>query len=163
MKLRIWLCLVVLVMLAPRMARAQTGEFRVNGGLMTGLGSGGTTLKPLIRASFSFVKSKFSFGPEISWASDKERIFGIGVVSRFQLGSSQLHPYLVGGLGGNYWRGSAYGTAGLFTGSIGGGISLVSRRSIDLTLESRLHKNLQNYGGGNWDFISVAAGVRVGW
>ena len=104
MKLRLWVCLVLPVLIAPQMVRAQTGEFRVNAGLITGLGSGGTPVKKVASASFSFVKSGFSLGPEVSWAFGEERILGIGVVSRLRIGSSGLRPYVVGGLGGGGCR-----------------------------------------------------------
>lgn len=162
-KYQVSLWLVLMVIIAPK-AGAQTGEFRVNAGLITGLGSGGTPLKKVASASFSFVKGGFSFGPEVFWAFGPERILGVGAVSRLRIGASGLRPYLVGGLGGNYWRGKNYGTAGLFTGSIGAGVSFVKRRGVEVTFESRVHRNLQNYGGvGNWNFISVVAGVRLGW
>ena len=144
--------------------QAQTGELQVSAGLMTGLGTGGSPVKPIANASFSFVKSGFSFGPEVSWAFGQERILGVGVVSRLRVGSSGLRPYLVGGLGGNYWKRNDYVTAGLFTGSIGVGVSLAARRGSGVTLESRVHHNLQNFeGGGNWDFLSFAVGGRLGW
>ena len=163
MKPRMWLCLVVLVMVAPRNARAQTGEFRANAGLMTGLGSGGAPVKPVTSASFSFVTSHFSMGPEVSWAFGEERIFGIGLVSRFHVSTRGVRPYVVGGLGGNYWKRNNYVTAGLLTGSLGAGISLAARRSVDLTLETRVHKNLQRDAGGNWDFVTLTAGVKFQW
>jgi hypothetical protein len=155
---------VLSAVVVPQETWAQTGELRVNGGIMTGLGSGGSPVKPLTSASFSFVKSSFSFGPEVSYAFGEEHIFGIGVVSRLRLSSGGLRPYLVTGLGGNYWKRDPYVTTGLLTGSAGVGVVLATRGGLGLTLETRIHKNLQNYGGGgNWDFVSIAGGVRLGW
>jgi hypothetical protein len=148
----------------PDPARAQTGELRLAAGLLTGLGSGGSPAKPVASASFGFVKSRFSFGPEVSWAFGDERILGVGVVTRLRIGANGLRPYLVGGLGGNYWRRSEFVTAGLFTGSVGAGVSFARRGGTELTLESRVHHNLQNYGGGGtWNFITLAVGGRLGW
>ena len=161
---RIFLGVALVMLAAPPFLRAQTGEVRVHAGAMTGLGADGAPLKTTINGSFSFVKAAFSFGPEMSYAFGEQHILGLGVVTRVRLGAKGWRPYLVGGLGGNYWKRDGYVTAGLFTGSIGAGIRLPTRGGPDLTLETRIHKNLQNYaGGGNWDFVSVAAGVRLGW
>lgn len=143
---------------------SQTGELRVSAGMMTGIGAGGSPVKPVTAASFTFVSRGFSLGPEVFYAFGQERIFGLGVVSRLRVGSGRFHPYVVAGLGGNYWRTESFGTAGLFTGSLGAGIELAQGGNLGVTLEGRAHKNLQNYSGeGNWDFISVAAGIRLGW
>ena len=155
---------VTLMTLEPGAARAQTGELRLNAGAMTGIGSGGASLKPVTSASFAFVNSGFSFGPETFYAYGEERIWGIGAVARLDLGSGRHKPYLVGGLGGNFWTLPNFGNAGLFSGSLGGGILLVQNRHLGITAEARVHKNLQNYsGGGNWDFVSLTGGVRFGW
>ena len=98
------------------------------------------------------------------YAFGEQHIFGIGVATRIRLSAGGLTPYLVGGLGGNYWKRDDYITAGLFTGSVGAGIVLATRSGKGFTVETRIHKNLQNYGGGgNWDFITLAGGVRLGW
>jgi hypothetical protein len=154
----------MVLMLAAGPARAQTGELRLNGGAMTGIGSGGASIKPVTSASFGFAKSNFSFGPEVFYAYGEERIWGFGVVARLGVGSGRVKPYLVGSLGGNYWKQSNFVTAGLFTGSVGGGMLMVRNRHLGITAEARVHKNLQNYsGGGNWDFVTLTAGVRFGW
>jgi hypothetical protein len=139
---------------------AQTGEIRFTAGFATGIGSGGLSPSPVTMASFSFVKSSFSFGPEVLYVYGDPRIFGIGVVSRLTLGSRAVRPYLVGGLGGDYWKRSQGVTAGLFTASLGAGFHL----SRHIIVEGRVHQNLQNYtGGGNWDFVTIMAGGKIGW
>jgi hypothetical protein len=160
-----WMVLgVVLAGLLPGRVTAQTGEFRVNGGLAAGLGSGGFPSSPFVSASFSFVKSAFSFGPEAGYAFGSDRIFAIGAVARLRVSSGRLRPYLVGGLGGNYWHRVNFGSAGLFSGSLGAGVILAERSPAGLTLEVRMHQNLQRYGGAeNWDFITVGGGIRFGW
>lgn len=156
-------CVSALV-IAVRSGHAQTGELRVGAGAMTGLGADGSPVKPVTVASFSFVKGSFSFGPEVFYAFGAERIFGIGVVARLRVLPGRLQPYLVAGLGGDYWKLENYVTAGLFTGSLGAGIYLTRSNTLGITLEARVHRNLQNYsGGGNWDFVSIAAGIRLGW
>jgi hypothetical protein len=158
------LIVVLLGSLTGQPGEAQTGEFRAGAGAMTGIGADGSPGKFVTTASFSFVKSRFSLGPEILYAFGENRIFGIGAVSRFRIGSSPLHPYLVAGLGGNYWRADDFVTAGLFTGNLGAGLSLTRGETLGVTLELRAYRNLQNYsGGGNWDFVSITSGVRLGW
>jgi len=142
----------------------QTGELRISAGVMTGMGADGSPVKPVTAASFSFVSRGFSFGPEVFYAFGDQRILGLGGVARIRIASGRFHPYLVAGLGGNFWRTESFGTAGLFTGSLGAGIELARNNNLGMTMEGRAHKNLQNYSGeGNWDFISVAAGIRLGW
>lgn len=161
---RFFLCVALAVVMGIRAGWSQTGEVRIQAGGLTGLGSGGSPVKPMISGSFSFVRSAFSFGPELMYAFGEQHILGIGVATRIQLSGAGRRPYLVGGLGGNYWRRDGYITAGLFTGSVGAGIVLATRGGMDFTVETRIHKKLQNYeGGGNWDFISIAGGMRLGW
>lgn len=156
--------LIPLMTLPFRSAAAQTGEFRVNAGLASGVGSDGLPPTVATTASFSFVKSSFSLGPEVLYVGGSERIFGIGAVARLYVGSGTLRPYLIGGLGGNYWKRQQFVTAGLFSGSLGAGLSVATRGALGVGLEARLNKNLQRYGGGgNWDFVTVMAGVRLGW
>jgi hypothetical protein len=153
----------VTLILTTQTASAQIGELRVNAGLANGLGSNGLPLNPVTTASFSFVKSSFSLGPEVLYVFGTARVFGLGAVARLRVGSGPLRPYLIGGLGGN-WHRQDFLTPGLFSGSLGAGVSLSRAAPMELTLEARLHKNLQRYGGGgDWDFITVAAGVRFGW
>lgn len=159
------LAIVLPLLITPcRSAGAQTGELRVNAGLASGIGSDGHPVARATTASFSFVKSSFSFGPEVLYVAGEQRIFGIGGTARLRVSSGPLAAYLVGGLGGNYWKRQEFVTAGLFSGSLGGGLSLATRGALAITLEARLYKNLQRYGGeGNWGFATVTAGVRLGW
>jgi hypothetical protein len=154
----------VLCGLVPGTVPAQTGEFRLNAGLAVGLGSEGLPASLVSTASFSFVASSFSFGPEILYVTGDPRILGVGVVSRLQLNFRGFRPYLVGGVGGDYWQRPMHVTAGLFTGNIGAGIRLGGDSQLALVLEARAHKNLQNYqGGGRWDFVTITLGGRLGW
>ena len=163
-RLTIMVTVSALLVGAARPGHTQTGELRVGAGAMTGLGADGSPVKPITTASFAFVKGTFSFGPEVFYAFGEDRIFGIGVVARLRILSGPLQPYLVAGLGGDYWEFRNYTSAGLFTGSLGAGIHLARSNTLGLTLETRVHKKLQNYsGGGNWDFVSLAAGIRLGW
>jgi hypothetical protein len=144
--------------------QAQVGEVRVSAGAMTTSGFGGGRVKPVTVASFSFVISRFSLGPEVFYAFGEEHIFGIGAVARLRLSSSRVAAFLIGGLGGNFWKGDEFVTAGLFTGNLGAGLSLDGPGNMAVTLEGRLHKSLQHYSGvGNWDFASITAGLRLGW
>ena len=163
-RVRILVTVSALVVVAAPAGHSQIGELRVSAGAMTGIGADGSPVKPVTAASFSFVIARFSFGPEVFYAFGDRRIFGIGAVARFRVTSGRLGPYLVAGLGGNYWNLGNYGSAGLFSGSLGAGIYLTRSNTLGVTLETRVHRNLQHYsGGGNWDFMSVAAGVRLGW
>ena len=165
MKQKWWVAgLILSVVGLPRLAVAQTGEFRMQGG--TFLGDGGeSSVQVATTASFSFVKSHFSFGPEVLYVFGSPRVLGIGAVARYRIGSSRLAPFLVGSLGGDYWKNrDDFITAGLFSGSLGAGLELSATRGPTVTLEARGHKRLQNYsGGGNWDFLTITAGVRFQW
>jgi hypothetical protein len=156
--------LVLSVVGLPQVAGAQTGEFRVQGGTFWG-SSGGSSVQVVTTASFAFVKSNFSFGPEALYVFGSPRVLGIGAVARLRIGSSRLAPFLVGSLGGDYWKNRRdLITAGLFTGSLGAGLELSGTRGPSVTLEARGHKRLQNYsGGGDWDFLTITAGVRFQW
>jgi hypothetical protein len=148
----------------PQVVGAQTGEFRAQAGTFWG-SAGGPSAQQAANASFAFVTSRFSFGPEVLYVFGSPRVLGIGAVARLQIGSSRLTPYLVGSLGGDYWKSrNDFITAGLFTGSLGAGVQLSGTRGPSVTLEARGHKRLQNYsGGGNWDFLTITGGVRFRW
>jgi hypothetical protein len=160
--MRFVLVLAAVLMAAAGPTGAQTGELRLSTGLASGIGSSGLPATGLASASLAFVSSSFSLGPELLRIFGPTRVFGIGAVSRVRLGSGRITPFVVGGLGGDFWKEEPGIVQGLFTGSIGAGVELGAVSG--LALEFRAHKRLQRYAGpGNWDFITVTVGGRLGW
>lgn len=158
-----WAGTALLLMLLSRPGSAQTGELRMNAGLAQGIESGGLPTGLAANASFSFTVGGFSFGPEGLLVPGNERVYGLGGVARMRLSSRGLAPYLIGGLGGNYWRTDGLGTTGLFTGNLGAGVGFGPEKNVGVEL--RIYENLQRLAGGpgNWAFITLTGGIRIGW
>jgi hypothetical protein len=160
------LLLPCLMPVAAGRAAAQTGEIRGNAGIAGGMESGGLPSSLALTGSFSFVISSVAAGPEVLYIRGDERVFGLGGVIRLHLGSAPLRPYLVGSLGGNFWKGKDFGTAGLFSGSLGMGVllKLGLRPDVQFSLEGRVYDNLQRLGGrDDWAFATIGGGLRLGW
>ena len=153
---------IVLVGLIPAGLSAQIGQLHLGGGLAQGIESDGLNTQPIAITSFSFVAGRFSLGPEGFYIFGDKHIYGLGGVARYRVSSQGHQPYLILGLGGNFWRESPFVEANLFSASVGGGVSFGSDRRF--VLEARFHDNLQNYGGrANWAFLSLTGGARVRW
>ena len=158
--------LAVLGSACPAAILGQTvGELALNAGLASGLGANGRSAAAAVNASFSFIAGEFfSLGPEVQYVAGDQRMTGYAGVVRLRLQSSGLRPYLVGSLGGYSWR-EVFKEADLFSGSIGIGAHLGSRRQPTLfALEARYHRSLQRYmEGENFTFFTLTGGMRFRW
>ncbi|MEO8296110.1 MAG: hypothetical protein ABI613_11395 [Gemmatimonadota bacterium] len=158
---------VVLITIAMEVmtttARAQDiGELSVGGGFAQGIENGGLGTSGIATASFGFIASAFSLGPEFRYIAGTPHVIGYGLVARFR--PSRGRFYVVGGLGGNSWRRMQRISTSLFSGSVGAGVLMAAGRSPDrLGIELRLHDNLQNIDGGNWAFLTLTGSVRFDW
>lgn len=162
---RIGLVVLAIVGLGTsRLAAQQIGELALHGGIVSGL-SGGLPASVMAAGSFSFVKSRFSLGPELMYAAGDDRhVIAWGGVARFMLGTGPVRPYLVGGLGSYNWEDKNRVNTGLFSGSIGAGVLIGRSATARLQLEARWHDNLQNIDNrGPWRLLSLTAGLRLGW
>lgn len=155
---------MALLLGATPLAAQQIGELALEGGIASGL-SGGMPASVMVAGSFSFVKSRFSLGPELMYAAaDSRHVIAWGGVVRYSLGSGSLRPYLVAGLGSYNWEAVNRVNTGLFSGSIGAGVLIGHSATTRLQIEARWHDNLQNIGNpGPWRLLSLTAGLRVGW
>jgi hypothetical protein len=155
---------MILLCGATPLPAQQIGELALHGGIASGL-SGGMPASVMIAGSFSFVKSRFSFGPEVMYAAGGNRhVIAWGGVARFKLVNGALRPYLVGGLGSYNWEAENRVNTGLFSGSVGAGVLIGHSATRQMQIEARWHDNLQNIDNpGPWRLLSITAGLRLGW
>ena len=156
--------LMVVGLGASRLAAQRIGELALHGGFASGL-SGGQPASAMVAGSFSFVRSRFSLGPELMYAVGGNRhIIAWGGVARLALGRGAIQPYLVGGLGSYNWEAANRVNTGLFSGSIGVGVLVGRSATTRPQLEARFHDNLQNIDNpGPWRLLSLTAGLRLAW
>ncbi|MEO8201760.1 MAG: hypothetical protein ABI679_14620 [Gemmatimonadota bacterium] len=152
----------VCVVGSGRVSAQSVGEFTLSAGMAQGVETGGPGSRVALVSSFSFVKSRFSFGPELLYAAGTPHVIGVAGVVRVRVGGGK---YLVGSLGGNSWRWPQFVNANLLSGSIGAGMTFGAGSSRDrFMVELRYNDNLQNYAGlESWGFLTAQAGIRFGW
>ncbi len=146
-------------------AAAQIGEVRVNAGMASGVEAGGLPVRAGGSASFAFVASSLSFGPEVLFFPGGVRVSGLAGVARLHLArqGQGFRPYLIASLGGTQWKGADLGT-NLLTGSLGVGVPIGSGLTT-FTVEARAYENLQRLGPGSnkWTFLTLTGGMRFTW
>lgn len=184
-KLAFWLVFAPLA--SPLAAQRHIGELRV-------LGAGAVTNRvdrltgyspPFVPsdglgggvASFGFLYRGLSAGPEvIALYGGERRVFSLGGVLRLGTTTGAIRPHGVLGAGRYAWdlyQSLPPGTVpfwgedlALFTGSLGGGVTLGNPRgTLTLTIEARIHRNLQHedFEAGRRMLYTLMAGTRVAW
>lgn len=127
----------------------------------------------------SFIAGRFRLGPEgFVLRGPERRVWSVGGIARYELGSSGIRPYGLVGAGAYFWDreyllepqlGEPYLTWGsdvnLFSMSLGGGVSVGSPGGrLSAIAEFRMHRNLQrNAEAGSRPAVSLGLGGRVSW
>lgn len=127
----------------------------------------------------SFIAGRLRVGPEgFVLRGPERRVWSLGGIARYELGSSRVRPYGLVGAGAYFWDreylleaplSEPYLTWGsdvnLFSLSIGGGVSIGSPgRRLSAIAEFRMHRNLQqNDEAGSRAMVSLGLGGRVSW
>lgn len=127
----------------------------------------------------SFITGRLRVGPEgFVLRGPERRVWSLGGIARYELGSSGIRPYGLLGAGAYFWDREymleippyePYPTWGsdvnLFSMSLGGGVNIGTPRGrLSAIAELRLHRNLQNKEQtGSRSMVSVGLGGRVAW
>lgn len=187
------LLLLCLVPATPLAAQSFTGEFRVQGigAYAPSVGRSPGYQEPIgppagnglagFAGDLSFITGRFRLGPEGSVLRGSERrVWSLGGIARYELGSGNLRPYGLLGGGAYFWDretlidlppeyGGPYPSwgsdASVFAISAGGGMILgVPGSRLAATAEVRFHQSFANdHYKGTRSLVTIGLGGRVAW
>ena len=127
----------------------------------------------------SFITGRLRLGPEgFVMRGPARRVWSLGGIARYDLGSAAVRPYGLVGAGAYFWdyefvnQFDPYGPyrtwgsdATVLSMSVGGGLSLARPSSrLSGMIEVRFHRNLNAPDqGGSRPLMTVGLGARVAW
>jgi hypothetical protein len=127
----------------------------------------------------SFIAGRLRVGPEgLVLRGPERRVWSLGGIARYELGSSGVRPYGLLGAGHYFWDreymlenppfepSPTWGSdVNLFSMSLGGGVNIGAPGGrLSAIAELRLHRNLQNKEQtGSRSMVSMGLGGRVAW
>jgi hypothetical protein len=153
----------------------ETGTIVVQGGITAPLDPS-ESIRGGLNASIAFVTGRLALGPEAGWyftagshlspSSRPENTVVLGGIARYDLGSSGWRPYLVGGMGLQFWESSrgGYPTENAWDLNAGLGFRQVPLRvPVGVMAEVRVHTSLQSADIDGRTFLTATIGLGWRW